>query len=146
MITSLRAAIASSYVISGSGFAIANTIGRAAIVRSISGVNAPFTDNPTNTSAPFTASASVRAFCLVRKPRLVRVHAFGPAFVDHALRVRQDDVFAFYSQPHIVFRARNSRRTASVHHHAHLSIDLPTISSAFSNAAPEIIAVPCWSS
>ena len=62
MMTSLRAATATGYGISGSGFAIANTIGFAAIVFSMSGVTRSFADTPTNTSAPFSASASVRSF------------------------------------------------------------------------------------
>ena len=47
---------------SGSGFAIAKIMGFAAIVATISGDRAPFTDRPKKTSAPFMASARVRAF------------------------------------------------------------------------------------
>ena len=62
MMTSLRVATASGYGISGSGFAIANTIGFAAIDFSISGVTRSLAETPTNTSAPFIASARVRSF------------------------------------------------------------------------------------
>jgi hypothetical protein len=51
----------SSGVISGSGLAMAKMIGRSAMERTMSGVSAPFTDRPKKTSAPFTASARVRA-------------------------------------------------------------------------------------
>ena len=52
---------ASSGVISGSGFAIAKMIGLSAMRATISLVNAPFTDRPKTTSAPSSASVSVRA-------------------------------------------------------------------------------------
>lgn len=60
MITSGRAALASGGVISGSGFAIANTIGFGAIFLSSSAGSAFAADSPMNTSAPSSASASVR--------------------------------------------------------------------------------------
>ncbi len=60
-IASGRAASASAYGISGSGFAIAKMIGRGAIRLSIAGVTAPAILTPTNTSAPSSASDSVRA-------------------------------------------------------------------------------------
>ena len=48
-----------SYPISGSGLAIAKTIGFLAIVKSILGETISDLDNPINTSAPFIASSRV---------------------------------------------------------------------------------------
>ena len=61
MMASSRTAATSSAVISGSGLAMAKMIGFAAIDFTISLVTAPLTDSPKNTSAPTSASASVRA-------------------------------------------------------------------------------------
>ena len=71
-----RTARASSGVISGSGLAIAKMMGRSAMLRTMSGVSAPRTDKPKNTSAPATASASVRASVAVAWPDF---HWFMPA-------------------------------------------------------------------
>jgi len=60
MMTSGRTACASSGVISGSGFAMAKMIGSGAMVATMSGVSAPFTDRPKKISAPTMACASVR--------------------------------------------------------------------------------------
>ena len=62
MIASGRACRASSGMISGVGFASANTIGRGAIPFSMSPETIPATDRPTNTSASRSASARVRAW------------------------------------------------------------------------------------
>ncbi len=64
MMASSRTAATSSAVISGSGLAMAKMIGFGAIDFTISGVTAPLTDRPKNTSAPTSASASVRALVL----------------------------------------------------------------------------------
>jgi len=64
MIASARTARTSSGVISGSGLAMAKMIGLSAIDATIAGVIAPLTESPKNTSAPSTASASVRAVVL----------------------------------------------------------------------------------
>ena len=56
-----RTALASSGVISGSGLAMAKMIGRGAIRSISSALSAPFTERPKKASAPFSASASVRA-------------------------------------------------------------------------------------
>ena len=55
---------ASSGVISGSGLAMAKMIGLSAMARTMSWVTAPFTDRPNTTSAPSSASVSVRALVL----------------------------------------------------------------------------------
>ena len=61
MMASSRTSATSSAVISGSGLAMAKMIGFAAIDVTMSLVTAPLADRPKNTSAPFMASASVRA-------------------------------------------------------------------------------------
>ena len=68
MMASLRTSATSSGVISGSGLAMAKMIGLSAITFTMSGVTAPFTDRPKNTSAPAMASVSVRASVLTAKP------------------------------------------------------------------------------
>ena len=127
---------------------MAKTIGRAAIERPCPRVTRPSTESPAKTSAPFIASASVRAFGLQRANRcLVRVHALGAAFVHHALRVAEHDVFPLHAQPDVMFGAGDSRCAGAVEHHFDSARSyLPTSSRAFNSAAPEMIAVPCWSS
>ena len=61
MMASSRTAETSSGVHSGSGLAMAKMIGFGAIERTISGVSAPLAESPRKTSAPSSASASVRA-------------------------------------------------------------------------------------
>ena len=65
MIALGRASRASSGVISGSGLAIAKMIGLSAMRATIALVTAPFTDRPNTTSAPSSASVSVRALVAV---------------------------------------------------------------------------------
>ena len=64
MMASSRTAATSSTVISGSGLAMAKMIGFAAIDLTMSWVTAPLAERPKNTSAPTSASASVRAVVL----------------------------------------------------------------------------------
>ena len=70
MTTSERAAPASSYVISGSGFASTKTIGCFAIELTISRVTTLATLTPTKTSAPVRAWASVLALVFWTKGAL----------------------------------------------------------------------------
>ncbi|MCY1209839.1 hypothetical protein D9M72_215050 [compost metagenome] len=56
-----RAALAISGRISGSGLASARISGLAAMVLTMSAVSTPAVEQPRNTSAPLTTSASVRA-------------------------------------------------------------------------------------
>ena len=76
MIASERTALTSSGVISGSGLAMANTIGCLAMLRTMSRSTAPFADRPKNTSAPAMASARVRASVATAWPDF---HWFMPA-------------------------------------------------------------------
>ena len=64
MMASVRTAATSSGVISGSGLAMAKMIGFGAIDLTMSWVTAPLAERPKKTSAPFSASASVRALVL----------------------------------------------------------------------------------
>ncbi len=68
MTASSRTFFTSSGMISGVGFASANTSGRAAMRATISGLSTPPADRPRNTSAPSMISASVRlsVFCAKR--------------------------------------------------------------------------------
>ena len=92
MMASSRTSATSSAVISGSGLAMAKMIGFGAIDLTMSLVTAPLAERPKNTSAPFSASASVRAVVFDRVGRLPLVHAVGAALVDHALGVAEDQV------------------------------------------------------
>ena len=59
-----RTSTTSSGVISGSGLAMAKMIGLSAIDFTIAWVTAPAAERPKKTSAPSSASASVRALVL----------------------------------------------------------------------------------
>ena len=61
-ITRTPAAFASSYITSGTGLAIANTIASSAKLSKISFVKAPAADTPNNMSAPFAISAKLPVF------------------------------------------------------------------------------------
>ncbi len=61
MMQSGRAALASSGRISGSGLASARMIGLSAMLLTIASFITPAAEQPRNTSAPATTSASVRA-------------------------------------------------------------------------------------
>ena len=74
MMTSGRAAFASSGVISGSGFASAKTIGSRAMGFNISPVTVPCVESPTKTSAPTSASVQRALLRLDGELRLVGVH------------------------------------------------------------------------
>ena len=113
---------------------------------SIAGVTAPATLTPTNTSAPTSASSSVRAFVLRTNGSF---HSFRPfsrpsystPWLSHRSRCSGLTPIAMYrfAQPIPAAPApENTTRTFSGF--------LPTSSSAFRNAAAEMIAVPCWSS
>jgi len=70
MMASSRTARTSSGRISGVGLASAKISGRAAILRTISGLSTPPADRPKNTSAFSMTSASVRAAVGWAKKRL----------------------------------------------------------------------------
>ena len=71
---------------------MAKMIGSSAIDLTMSLVTIPFTETPQKTSAPFRASASVRAFVSTREVFLVGIHPLGAPLVDDTLGVDQDQV------------------------------------------------------
>ena len=140
-----REAMASSYEISGFGLAKANTIGFSFMLRTMSWVSTPATDNPRNTSAPFMASSKVlmsrsvangflRSFRSVRRVLITPFESSITMFSRLAPNI-------IYSLVHELAAAPAPLTTICTS-----SIFLPIISNAFSRPAAEIMAVPCWSS
>ena len=104
-------------------------------------------ERPKNTSAPCSASARVRAARLGGEALLVGIHALLAALVQDALGVAHQDVLAPHAQPDVVLRARDGAGAGAVENHTHFArCACRRASSAFSKAAPEMMAVPCWSS
>ena len=116
MMASVRISATSSGVISGSGLAMAKMIGFFAIDWTMAGVSAPLADRPKKTSAPSSASASVRASVWHGMRRLPLVHAFFAALVDDALGVAQDDVLRCEAHRLDEFDAGDARRARAVAH------------------------------
>ncbi len=142
---SLRVFTASSYAISGFGFDKANTIGSLAMLFRSSGVIQSAIDNPTNTSAPIKASCNELTFrsvtnCFLMSSRPLR-SLFSTPLLSHMT------IFAFFApSARYSFVQLTAAAPAPLTTIVMSSIFLPTISNALSNAAAEIIAVPCWSS
>ena len=146
MMQSGRTAFASSGRISGSGFASARMIGLAAIDTTMSAVTAPAAEQPSSTSAPCITSARVRA----------EVVCTYLCFDSSSLSSRRSWSTPFESQtkmlarftPSSTIRFRQAIAAAPAPDTAIFtaSIFLPTSSRPFSNAAVEMMAVPCWSS
>ena len=135
-------ATAISYSISGSGFAIAKTIGSLAIVKSIAGVTIFPVDKPIKISAFCIASSKVSkslsvansAFCEVRfslsfliTPLLSHITTFS-LFTPNFKYKRVQEIAAAPAPLTTIFT---------------LLISFSVISMAFLSAAAEIIAVPC---
>ena len=145
IIISSLVAIAKSYSISGTGLAIAKTIGSFAIDNNISGETTLPIERPIKTSALCMASSSVfkslsvanSAFCDVK---------FSLSFLMTPLlsHITMFSLFAPNSKYNLVqeIAAAPAPFTTKLS----LVISLPVISIAFFSAAAEIIAVPCWSS
>ena len=140
------AALAISGIISGVGFAMANTMAPSAIDLTISGLTIPGAETPTNRSAPNIASARLPFFFsrLVSKaisacagfrlpspshimPRLLHIMTF-PRSAPIADRCFVTAIPAAPAPQTVILIS--SRR-------------LPTIFRAFSRAAATTIAVPC---
>ena len=143
-----RAAFATSGMISGSGFASANTSGRGAIERSMSPLTMPPTDRPRNTSVPFIASARSPSSTSRAKRALY-------SLMSSASRLAS--VMIPFESTSSMFSGRTpSSSQCSEHDSADApapetttftsSMFFSTTSSPFSSAAPEMMAVPCWSS
>ena len=135
-------------MISGSGLAMAKMIGFGAIERDHLGASArPSADRPKNTSAPSSASASVRAVGLDRMGRFPLVHALGAALVDHALGVAEDDVLGGDAHRLDQLDAGDAGRAGAVARPACVVLmSRPVSCSALIRPAAAMIAVPCWSS
>ena len=145
MIISSLVATAISYSISGTGFAIAKTIGFFAIDKSISGVTIFPLDKPIKISALCIASSNVcrslsvanSAFCVVRFPLSFRMTPLLSHMTTFSLCTpnfkykRVQEIAAAPAPFTTIFTAL---------------ISFSVISIAFFKAAAEIIAVPCWSS
>ena len=131
-------------MISGEGFAIANTTAPLAMERTISADSTSFALTPTNTSASFTASASVpltprgfvfaaSAVCaeLNTSPSSVSTPALSHTTMSPAPAASRNSAIAIPALPAplITIRAVES--------------SFPTTLSAFSSAAASTIAVPC---
>ncbi len=125
MMTSPRAAMASSYLISGSGLAIAKTIGLSAIDFTISRVTMSADETPQKTSAPRMASASDRAFGVGGEELLVGVHPLRPAAVDDAHRVHHQDVVVADAEALVEPGAGDPRRAGAAEDHLHVADLLP---------------------
>ena len=142
MITSFRAPVASSQLISGSGLAIANTIGFFAILFIMSAFNTPPLLNPINTSASFMLSASVTFFPLAinsffSSSRSVRLSWISP-LVSNTLKFSLFAPSDSYSFIQAIAAAPAPFTTNFA-----LSIFFFCISKAFNKAAALMMAVPC---
>ena len=142
---SSRALIASSYLISGSGFAKAKTIGFGAMLATIFLLTIPPFDNPTNTSAFFSSSSSCAsgwswakmAFSSVRDSR----HWVINPFESHMKRFFVCTPRERYNLAHDMADAPAPLKTTLT-----LVMSFSANSKAFNKAAAVIMAVPCWSS
>jgi hypothetical protein len=66
--------------------------------------------------------------------------------LDHAARVDDEDVLHLHAEADHDVEAGDRRRAGADDTSLIVSIGLPTSSRPLSSAAPEMIAVPCWSS
>ena len=138
--------MASSYEISGVGLAKANTIGWEAMLRTISWLSTLPLERPRNTSAPLMASASVwmsvrsvakYLFCSFRSVRSLEITPLLSSMTMFSRRAPR----ATYNLVQDTADAPAPLTTIFTS-----SIFFPATSSAFSNPALEMMAVPCWSS
>ena len=135
--------MASSYDISGTGFASANTIGCSAIDCIMSFVRTLPFERPTNTSAPLTASSRLCTsrrsvaksfFCSVRLSRSLVITPFESSitmfsfFAPSATYIFVHDIAAAPAPLTTIFT---------------FEISFPLTSRAFLSPAAEIMAVPC---
>ncbi len=133
-------------MISGSGLAIANTIGCFAMPLAISGLSAPLAERPKKTSAPISASARVRAsvstacadfhwFMPLSRPRQTT------PWVSHRIAFSCGRPMAFKSSMQAIAAAPAPLITSLASRS-----ERPVTSSALISPAAAMIAVPCWSS
>ena len=109
MMTSGRAAFASSGVISGTGFAIAKMSGSFAIVLIMSPSTSFAAETPMKASAPYERLGDRALLRVAREALLVRVHVLLAALVDHAGPVDHEDVLELHAVRDVEVRARDGR-------------------------------------
>ena len=137
--------MAKSYAISGSGLAMANTIGSLAMLLIMSWDRILALDNPTKTSAFFKASSKVFVLVSLTKNCLYSSRSvlslFKVPLLSSMIKFSFLTPRAINNLLQLIALAPAPFTTIFIS-----DIDLFTTSSAFNNAAPLIIAVPCWSS
>ena len=133
-------------MISGSGFAIAKTIGFSDIDLSISTLIISDFDNPIKTSAPFNASSKLLTFIFLvinsffSFDKLSLLMLIGP-LLSNMIILSFLTPNATYILAHEIAAAPAPQITILI-----FLMSFFASSRAFIRAAPEIIAVPCWSS
>ncbi len=142
---SLRAAMASSYFISGCGLAMAKTIGFLAIVLSIFGVRTSATDSPRKTSAPLIASSRVEIFLSVANSLLYLFRSFLFLVITPLLST-MTTFSSFIPKETYSLVQDIAAAPAPLTTSLRSSIFFPASSVAFNKPAPVMMAVPCWSS
>ena len=139
---SLRVSVASSQLISGSGLAIAKTMGFLAMLLIISLLSKPPLLRPINTSASFNASVSERFFPLARNSFFNSSKSF---------RLSWTSPFESYTQKFSLlapsatysFMHATAAAPAPLTTNFNLSIFFFCNSQALSKAAALMMAVPC---
>ena len=141
-----RASLASSGRISGSGFASARISGRSDIFLTIAGLSTPPADRPRKTSAPAMTSSSVRALVSMAKRSLSgSISSLRPFHTTPLISVT---VMLLRGRPIFTSSSRQASAAAPAPETTSFIsfISFPITFKPFRNAAPTMIAVPCWSS
>ena len=137
--------MASLYIISGSGFAKANTIGSRAILLTISLETTPPFDKPTKTSAPFITSDKPHGSCSCANSAFSGVRFSLDAVIkpleSHINKCSEVTPKERYSFAQEIAEAPAPLKTTFTS-----AMFLSAISRALRSAAEVMIAVPCWSS
>src|SRR6056300_320893 len=145
IIISFLVSIAKSYAISGSGLAMAKTMGLSAIEVSIDGVTMSAIDSPTKTSAFTIASSKVSIFLAVANSSFSE-DKLGLSFLITPLLSNMTIFSAFAPKALYSLVQETAAAPAPLITIRTFSIDFSAKSNAFKSAAAAIIAVPCWSS
>ena len=109
---------------------MANTTGRGASERIISGVKAPFDGEPEQNVSVLHRFRQGPQRRLLGKALLVGIHALLAALVNDALGVAHGHVFALRTQRDVVLGAGDARRPGAIDDDFTWSMRLPTISRA----------------
>ncbi len=137
--------MASGYVISGSGFAMAKMIGFFSIERTMSWVTMPLTDTPQKASASFMASARVLQ-SVFRRYFSLYGFIFSRPWCSTPLLSTIRMLSGSTPRATYMFAQAIPAAPAPENTTRTFLMSFPTISRAFTSAAPLMIAVPCWSS